>query len=83
MSATTSTESVTTVDAGITIRVNDEPRTVAGAAVLSDLVRDLGLTERKGVAVAVNDVVVARAGWPGHALANGDRVLVIRATQGG
>jgi sulfur carrier protein len=67
----------------IAIRVNDEPRSLAGATSLAELVHELGLVERKGVAVAVNDAVVPRAAWPVHALADGDRVLVIRATQGG
>ena len=67
----------------ITIRVNDELRALAGAATLTDLVRELGLAERKGVAIAVNNAVVPRPAWPTRPLADGDRVLVIRATQGG
>ena len=67
----------------ISIRVNDEPRTLPAGATMADLVRELGLADRKGVAVAVNDAVVPRANWTTHPLAGGDRVLVIRATQGG
>jgi sulfur carrier protein len=67
----------------LAVRVNDEPRIVAAGATLADLAREIGATERKGVAIAVNDGVVPRAVWPAHALADGDRVLVIRATQGG
>jgi sulfur carrier protein len=66
-----------------TILVNDEPRTLGGPATLAELLRELGLAERKGVAAAVNGGVVARAGWSGRTLGRGDRVLVIRATQGG
>lgn len=65
------------------IRVNDQPRTLAPGATLLDLLRELALAERKGMAVAVNDTVVPRAAWPVHALAESDRVLVIQATQGG
>jgi len=65
------------------IRVNDQPRYVALGATLLDLLRDLALAERKGVAVAINDTVVPRAAWRDHALAESDRVLVIQATQGG
>jgi sulfur carrier protein len=65
------------------LRVNDQPRRVAPGATLLDLLRELALAERKGVAVAVNDTVVPRATWPTHALADSDRVLVIQATQGG
>ncbi|MBK9992381.1 MAG: sulfur carrier protein ThiS [Verrucomicrobia bacterium] len=67
----------------MTVRVNDKPHAIANAATLSQLLGELGLTERRGVAVAVNDAVVPRSTWTVHALADGDRVLVIQATQGG
>jgi sulfur carrier protein len=70
-------------EAPLTIRVNDEPRTLGGPTTLAELLRELGLAERKGVAAAVNGTVVARAEWSGRKLGSGDRVLVIRATQGG
>jgi sulfur carrier protein len=69
--------------AALSIHVNDEPRTLGASATLGVLVAELGLGGRKGVALAVNGSVVPRAAWPDHALAHGDRVLVIRATQGG
>lgn len=72
-----------TAAASLTIRINDEPRMLAGPTMLDALVRELGLAGRKGVAVAVNNSVVPRATWPECALAEGDRVLVIRAAQGG
>ena len=65
------------------IHVNDTARELAADATLAALARDLGLAERRGVAVAVNDAVVPRAAWPATALTEGDRVLVIQATQGG
>ncbi|HVS51937.1 MAG TPA: sulfur carrier protein ThiS [Opitutaceae bacterium] len=68
---------------GITIRVNDETRLVAVATSIAELARELGVGERKGVAIAINNAVVPRASWPTRVFAEGDRVLVIRATQGG
>ena len=65
------------------IHVNDTARDVPAAATLADLARELGLADRKGVAVAVNDAVVPRASWPARVLLAEDRVLVIQATQGG
>lgn len=67
----------------MTIRVNDKPRAIANGATLSHLLGELGLAERRGVAVAVNDSVVPRVSWAAHVLSDGDRVLVIQATQGG
>jgi len=65
------------------ITVNDEPRALPAAATLETLIAELGLAGRGGMAVAVNDSVVQRARWVEQTLAEGDRVLVIRATQGG
>lgn len=65
------------------IHLNDTPRELPADATLADLANDLGLAARRGVAVAVNDAVVPRASWPEQPLAEGDRVLVIQATQGG
>lgn len=67
----------------MTIRLNDQPRPVVAGATLLELLRELALAERRGVAVAVNDTVVPRAEWPARALAEADHVLVIQATQGG
>lgn len=67
----------------MTVFVNDQPRTVATGAQLADLLRELGFAERKGVAIAINDEVVPRATWPTRMLAEGERILVIQATQGG
>jgi sulfur carrier protein len=36
-----------------------------------------------GVAVAVNEAVVTRTEWPGTTLAEGDRVEILTAVQGG
>jgi sulfur carrier protein len=67
----------------LAIHVNDKPRALAGSGTVLALIRELGLEGRKGVAVAVNGGVVPRSAWPVQALADGDRVLVIQATQGG
>lgn len=67
----------------MTVFVNDQPRVLVTGAQLADLLRELGLAERKGVAIAINDEVVPRSTWPTRALSEGERILVIQATQGG
>lgn len=67
----------------LTVFVNDRARELPAGATVLMLLGELGLVERKGVAVAVNGGVVARSRWPGHALRAADRVLIIQATQGG
>lgn len=49
---------------------------------VADAVAALGAPDR-GVAVAVDDDVVPRAGWSSHALRDGVRVEVLTAVQGG
>lgn len=65
------------------IHVNDQLRPVAPGSVLMDVLRELGLAERKGVAIAINDEVVSRAIWSTRTLTDGERIVIIQATQGG
>ena len=65
------------------IRVNGEPREVAGATV-AQLVAELGVpAEGRGVAVAVDGEVVPRGAWTATAVADGASVEVVTAVQGG
>ncbi|MEU3524398.1 sulfur carrier protein ThiS [Streptomyces sp. NPDC038707] len=66
----------------VTISVNGEPRRVAPGTALDALVRTLTAAPR-GVAAAVNETVVPRTQWATTALAEGDRVEVLTAVQGG
>jgi sulfur carrier protein len=74
---------MTTTAATTEVLVNDRPHTLSGTPTLAGLLGELGLADRKGVAAAVNGAVVPRASWKSRGLSGGDRVLVIRATQGG
>jgi sulfur carrier protein len=67
----------------VAILVNDRPHELAGPATLMAALAELGLSDRRGVAAAVNGEVVPRGSWGARALGDGDRVVVIRATQGG
>ncbi|WP_320773876.1 sulfur carrier protein ThiS [Streptomyces sp. CRN 30] len=64
------------------ITVNGEPRETAPGTALDALVRTLTAAP-SGVAAALNETVVPRAQWPATALADGDRVEVLTAVQGG
>ena len=65
------------------LSVNDKPHRIASTATLLQLLDELALASTKGVAVAINDAVVSRLHWPLQRLTDGDRVLIIQATQGG
>ncbi|GAP52239.1 MULTISPECIES: sulfur carrier protein ThiS [Streptomyces] len=64
------------------ISVNGEPRDVRPGTALDTVVRSLTASP-SGVAAALNETVVPRAQWPSTPLAEGDRVEVLTAVQGG
>ena len=64
------------------ISVNGERREVAPGTALDSVVRSL-TGAPSGVAAALNETVVPRARWSGTALAEGARVEVLTAVQGG
>lgn len=66
----------------IVVSVNGECREIAPGTALDALVRTLTASP-SGVAAAVNETVVPRAQWAATALAEGDRVEVLTAVQGG
>ncbi|MFB0619880.1 sulfur carrier protein ThiS [Streptomyces sp. AGS-58] len=66
----------------VTVSVNGEPRRIVAGTALDTLVGSLTAAPR-GVAAAVNETVVPRARWAATALAEGDRVEVLTAVQGG
>jgi sulfur carrier protein len=68
---------------GFTVYVNDEPREVSRAATLLTVMQDLKLDDSKGVAVALNAAVLPKSQWQTQVLSQSDRILIIRATQGG
>jgi sulfur carrier protein len=64
--------------------VNNTPHEATENQLLLDLLTGLGqTTQTRGLAVAVNDTVVPRTDWATHAVQPHDRILLIRATQGG
>jgi sulfur carrier protein len=66
------------------VSLNGREVTVAEGATVADAVELVGVAEGgRGIAVALNGVVVTRAGWPQQALAEGDRLEVLTAVQGG
>ncbi|NEC86905.1 sulfur carrier protein ThiS [Streptomyces sp. SID12501] len=64
------------------ILVNGRRREVSPGTALDALVKSL-TTAPSGVAAALNETVVPRARWSATSLAEGDRVEVLTAVQGG
>ncbi|WP_258044299.1 sulfur carrier protein ThiS [Streptomyces sp. SM11] len=68
--------------ASVSVSVNGEARAVPAGTALDALVATL-TPARSGVAAAVNESVVPRGRWATTTLAEGDRVEVLTAVQGG
>jgi sulfur carrier protein len=64
------------------VRVNGVLRPFAGR-VVSQVVDELGLSDRPAIAVAVNGAVVPRGAWAELRVAAGDEVEIVGAAQGG
>jgi sulfur carrier protein len=68
----------------VNVVVNGNPLDVPEGAVLSDVLRQLGLADdRRGIALALEGDVVLRTDWPRTAVAEGQRVELLEARAGG
>jgi sulfur carrier protein len=65
------------------ILVNEEGRELPEGSTLSNLLDALSLEDLRGWAVAVNEQVIPSSEMSLRKLMEGDRVLLIQATQGG
>jgi thiazole synthase len=66
------------------IELNGEPRELPAGATLADAVRESGVEEEgRGIAVAFDGEVVPRGEWEATLLAEGGKVEVLAAIQGG
>lgn len=64
------------------IEVNGESKKINETANLKSLVDDI-VDNTKGMAVAINSSVIPQSEWSGTLLKENDKILLIRATQGG
>lgn len=62
--------------------INGTPHDLADGATVAHAVHSL-TQAHSGIAVAVNEEVVTRAEWSSTPLADGDRIEVLTAVQGG
>ncbi|SMC86271.1 sulfur carrier protein ThiS [Pedobacter africanus] len=65
------------------ITVNHKTYVVDEACSVEQLLGLVLRQEAKGIAVAINQNIVAKTDWSVHTLRQGDQVILITATQGG
>ena len=63
--------------------LNDETREMNGESTVGSLLDEIELNDLAGWAVAVNERVIARDDTTDYELFEGDRVVLVQATQGG
>jgi sulfur carrier protein len=67
----------------IEVSINQKIYSIPETGTLADVLPLLQILQADGVAIALNEVVIPRGEWRERVLGAGDRVFVIRATQGG
>ncbi|WP_443946882.1 sulfur carrier protein ThiS [Pedobacter sp. AW1-32] len=65
------------------ITFNHKKRQLSGQISIENLLSMQFGEIPRGIAVAINRVILQKSQWPNQMLCNGDEILVIRATQGG
>ena len=65
------------------ITFNNHPQQIKEQSSVQIIINDLIGEKQNGIAVAVNETVVPKTNWDSYLLQPNDKVLVIKATQGG
>jgi sulfur carrier protein len=65
------------------ITVNHQSYSVSEACSLQQMLDIVLLQPAKGIAIAVNQEIIAKSNWSNHFLKSGDNLTIIKATQGG
>ena len=65
------------------IYINDKAYALEQTQSLSELFQTLNIDVAKGVAVAVNNKVLPRSEWGKSKVEKNDKIILIKATQGG
>lgn len=67
----------------IEVTINQQTVTVKQQSFLQKVLLDYGISQSKGIAVAINSVVIPRQHWGDTLLQANDQVIIIKAAQGG
>ena len=66
-----------------TVILNGKEISIGIEYSLFDLLSGNGMAEKNGIAVALNNQVISRTEWNNKLLKQGDKIIIIKATQGG
>ncbi len=63
--------------------INNEQEDCSPEITIAQLLEQKEMSHLKGLAVAINDVVLSKSEWHSYRLQHNDHVTIIRASQGG
>lgn len=66
----------------ISIQINDQQQELQSSKPIQSVLEELGLF-REGIAVALNETVIPKREWNEQMVKDGDRMMIVRAVQGG
>lgn len=65
------------------ITVNQQNYPISETCSIAHLLEEVLKIPAQGIAVAINQTIISKAEWPKRLLQDGDRLTLIKATQGG
>lgn len=65
------------------IYLNNQAKNLTAYFTLEDILKQEGILDKKGIAIAVNNEVIPKATWGNYTLQDSDKITLITATQGG
>ena len=65
------------------VTINEHKKILPKDTSLYEAISEFNVTATNGIAVAINDKVIKRENWSTEKLQSNDKILVIRAAQGG
>lgn len=65
------------------ISVNGKPMELTAPIILAALLKQIGIVDPQGVAVAHNQVLIRKGDWEHTTILDGDSLEVLHATSGG
>ena len=63
--------------------VNNKTENLQTGNKLAQMLLQLSLLDKRGIAVAVNNAVISKPDWDNYELKENDKITIIRPTQGG
>lgn len=65
------------------IFINDEKYSYSEPKSLISILQELDFVTFQGIAVAINNTVIPKAEWDNYIVKDNDKIIIIKATQGG